>query len=85
MAKKTYLFAVQKETGHEVLSAKVETAKVSEVEAQRLPDGTVRLLEAGKVIATGTGIVAEEDEVKLYRWPATDKTGKAVEKPVERL
>lgn len=72
--KKSYLYAVQRATGHEVVSAEVEGLSPV-VTAQHQPNGLVRLVRDGEVIATGSSIVDDPDEeLTLYRWPADDKT-----------
>lgn len=80
---KAYLFAVQKESGHEVVSATVEVAKVGDVEAQRMPNGLVRLVHKGEVVATGPLVVTDDEKLTLHRWAASDKLGKPVSKPVK--
>lgn len=82
-AKKKYLFSVQRDSGHEVLSAVVETAKVSDVEVQRMPDGMTRLVLAGAIVAWSTSIVQPEENLTLHRWEYTKRTTKPVSKPVE--
>lgn len=79
---KTYLYAVQKDTGHEVVSAEVEVAKVGDVEAQWLESGLVRLVHLGDVVATGAEVVDFSVELTLYRWPADDKLADPVAHPV---
>lgn len=81
-SKKKYLFAVQRASGHELVSATLEVAKVSDVEAQRLPDGTVRLVAEGEVVAVAGTKVEETEEITLHRWPATKKLSDPVSKPV---
>lgn len=72
--KKSYLYAVQRATGHEVVSATVEGA-TPPVEAQFLENGQVRLVRDGDVIATSDQIFDNEDEVlTLHKWAADDKT-----------
>lgn len=82
-ALKKYLFAVQRASGHELVSATIETAKVSDVEAQRLPNGQVRLVHGGEVVATSDSFLDESEELTLHRWPANKKLGKPVSKPVK--
>lgn len=77
-----YLYAVQRESGHEVVSAKIEVAKVGDVDAQHLPDGTVRLVHKGEVVATGDINVPENETLNLHRWKASDKHGKPVSRKV---
>lgn len=82
-SKKTkYLFAVQRASGHEVVSATLEVAKISDVEAQRLPDGTVRLVHLGDVVATSGTVVDDSETIQLHRWPAAKKLGDPVSKDV---
>ena len=72
--KKLYLYAVQRSSGHEVVSAQVEGLTPA-VEAQHMPNGLVRLVRDGEVIASGSAVVDNPDEeLTLYRWDATDKT-----------
>lgn len=82
-SKKHYLFAVQRASGHEVVSADIETAKVSDVEAQWQDNGSVRLVHAGEVVATSASFVDAGEELTLHRWVAKDKLGTPVSKKVE--
>lgn len=84
MPKKTYMYAVQRASGHELVFAKIETAKVSSVEAQLLDNGLVRLVHDGEVVATSTSYVTDPDEeLTLYRWVAGEKTAKPVTQRVK--
>jgi hypothetical protein len=80
---KSYLYAVQRESGHEVVSATVEVKKVGDVEAQHMPNGLVRLVHDGEVVATGDSVVDEGEKLSLHRWPADDKLSEPVSKPVK--
>lgn len=82
MAKK-YLFTVQRSNGHEILSATLDVAKVSDVEAQRLDDGSVRLVYKGDIVARGTSFVDPGEELTLLRRAAEGKPGKPTEHPVK--
>lgn len=79
---KAYLFAVQTESGHEIVAAKIETPKVSTVEAHRLANGLVTITNDGDVVETSKIHTQGDEELTLYRWPAHDKTGKPVAKKV---
>jgi hypothetical protein len=79
----TYLFAVQRPSGHEVVSAELDVAKISDVEAQRLDDGTVRLVHNGDVVALGSSIVDPGEELTLHRWPKGKKLEEPVSHPVK--
>ena len=83
-AKKTtkYLYAVQRPSGHEVVSAQVDVERVGDVEAQRLPDGTVRLVHNGDVVALGSHVVDAGEELTLHRWPANKKLEEPVSHPL---
>jgi hypothetical protein len=82
---KEYLYAVQRESGHEVVSATLEVAKVSDVEAQILDSGIVRLVHKGDVVATGSSIINDPDEkLTLHRWPAGKKLDTPVSSEVKR-
>lgn len=71
MKTKNYLFAVQDETGREIVSATVEVEKVSEVYAL-LEDGQVSLQQKG-ILLEGPEYISEGTELTLYRWDADDK------------
>ena len=65
MAKpKQYLYAVQRASGHEVVSVTVDGAKPP-VEAQHLDSGLVRLVRDGEVIATGDQFLEDPDFDRL--------------------
>lgn len=81
-SKKKYLFAVQKASGHELVSAMLEVAKVGDVQAQRLPNGTVRLVHDGEVVATSGLTVEENEEITLHRWVYSKKLDEPVSHPV---
>ncbi len=81
-SKKKYLFAVQRASGHELVSATLEVAKIGDVEAQRLPDGTVRLVHDGDIVAVSSLKVDEVEEIQLHRWPAGKKLSDPVTKDV---
>lgn len=73
MAKKEYLYAVQRPTGHELVSVKVEGA-TPVVTAEFLEDGRVRLVREGETLATSENPAPEGEEITLYRWAADAKT-----------
>jgi hypothetical protein len=83
--KKQYLYAVQRASGHEVVSVKVDGA-TPPVEAQHLDNGLVRLVRDGDVIATSDSVFADPDEeLTLYRWEAAKKLDKPLDaKKVKR-
>lgn len=76
-----YLFAVQDNTGREVLSKYHEVDKVSTISAVAT-GGSVDLVADGDPIAT-----AEDPggDLWLYRWPADDKLGTPVKHKVSRV
>jgi hypothetical protein len=81
MAKKRYEFLVQRDSDEYVLLRhEMETAKPAGVEVQRLPDGTVRLLEEGKSVAVGWGVVNAREPLSLVRRDV--QSSKVVTKPV---
>ena len=84
-AKKQYLYAVQRASGHEVVSVKVDGA-TPVVDAQHLDNGLVRLVRDGEVIATSDSHFADlDEEFTLYRWDASKKTDAPLEeKKVKR-
>ena len=83
-AKKQYLYAVQRASGHEVVSVTVEGATPA-VEAQHLENGLVRLVRNGEVIAEGSQIIEDEAEVlTLHRWDASDKLAEPTSTEVAR-
>ena len=80
---KEYLYAVQDETGREVVSIKFTTDKVSQVFASRKKD-TVSLchVEDGTM---AVGKYAGEGPLTLCRWDADDKLADPVSHPVAVL
>jgi hypothetical protein len=81
--KKKYLFAVQRASGHEVVSATLEVAKVSDVEAQHLDSGLVRIVAAGDVVATSASYIDAGEELTLHRWVADDTLTEPVSSKVK--
>lgn len=82
-AKKHYLYAVQRESGHEVVSVKVEGATPA-VEAQHLDNGLVRLVRDGEIIAEAAEVLPADEPLTLYRWPADKKLDEPVSTRVKR-
>jgi len=85
MANPEYLFAIQAETGHEVVSWKTtDVDKVSEVTAELRTDEhekIARILHRGEPVAYANagGYVGE---LTLMRWTADDKLADPVKHPV---
>lgn len=77
---KSYLFAVQRSTGHEVVSATIETDRVTSITARRTPEGRVEILEGKEIVNASIDEVPKDEELTLYRWPSDDKLSKPVAK-----
>jgi len=78
---KSYLFAVQRESGHEVVSATLEVAKVSDVTARRNDEtAKVELVKGRTVVATSDATATADEVLTLHRWPADDKLAEPVSK-----
>lgn len=84
MAKQSYLFAVQRDTGHEVVSATIETDKVTAITAHRTPEGRVEILNGKAIVNASIDEVGEDVGLTLLRWPANDKLAKPVSKAVSK-
>ena len=82
--KKQYLYAVQRASGHEVVSVTVDGA-TPVVTAQHMENGLVRLVRDGEVLATGADVIDPSDEVTLYRWDASDKLGEPTKADVDSI
>lgn len=81
--KTKYLFAVQRASGHEVVSAEIETARIGDVEAQWLDNGQVRLVSAGDIVATSDSFIDAGEELTLHRWVAGKKLSEPTSKKVD--
>ena len=78
---KSYLFAVQRESGHEVVSATLEVAKVTEVTARRNDEtAKVELVKGKEVVAVSDDTATADEVLTLHRWPADDKLAEPVSK-----
>jgi len=82
----SYRYAVQRASGQEIAGATIKVKKAADVSAQHLPDGSVRLLHEGQIVAFGSAIVPAEEPLTLIRYPAGKRSGDPAEtKKVERL
>lgn len=81
---KSQLYAVQRETGHEVVSVKVDVAKVSDVTVKFLDDGKVALVKGRTTLATSEQTVDEGENLIFARWSPDAKLEEPVSKNVQR-
>lgn len=81
---KTYLFAVQRSTGHEILNATIETSRVSDVKVELDDAGIVVMTNAGEEVGRSADPVEPGETVQFLRWPADDKLSEPVSKPLTR-
>lgn len=72
-----YLYSVHTPDGQEIVGTSYSTSTPSEVEAQWLDSGQVRLVDkAGDILATSARFVDFANELTLHRWVKKEKLGK---------
>jgi len=72
----SYLYAVQDQTGHELISWEGEVEKVSDVNSA-LEDGG-RTVTMNHPHGTSSAFVEDGRELTLYRWASDDKLNRPV-------
>jgi hypothetical protein len=79
---KSYLYAVQDDTGRELCSVKLEPEKLGDVTAKCNEEkDSVQIFLRDAVVATGS-VPGYAEELHLHRWPITDKLANPVSKRV---
>ena len=78
-----YLYAVQRKTGHEVVSAVIDPNSVKDVSARRYKNGKVAIFNGNSEVISSEDAFEEDEELTLYRWPADDKLAEPVSAEVE--